>query len=178
MEHKAIEIFERHRIMTVATLRRDGWPQATTVGYANDGLLVYFLISRFSQKFANIARDHRVSIAIGSDFEDPHDLRGLSIAASASELTDEDQRRHAYELLKARRPALAEFPEPDFHKAAMMRARCSIITVSDYSQGFGHADVVTLVLGRHRLAPAEQGVAAQSNYDSHVSSRWSRPSRP
>jgi nitroimidazol reductase NimA-like FMN-containing flavoprotein (pyridoxamine 5'-phosphate oxidase superfamily) len=144
VEHKAIEILGRHRLMTIATVRQDGWPQATIVGYANDELLIYFLISRFGQKFANIARDGRVSIAIGNDFEDPHDVRSVSIAAYASELVDGDQRRHAYELLKARRPALAGFPEPDFHKAALMRARCSIIAVSDYSQGFGHADVVTV----------------------------------
>ena len=144
MDHKALEILGRNRIMAVATNRRDGWPQATIVGYANDGLLIYFLVSRLSQKFANIARDDRVSIAIGGDFEDPHDLRGLSIAAYASEVTDADQRRHAFELLKSRRAALAQFPEPDFRKAALMRARCSIITVSDYSQGFGHADLVTI----------------------------------
>lgn len=144
MEHKALEILGRHRIMAIATTRRDGWPQATIVSYANDGLLIYFLISRLSQKFANIARDDRVSIAIGGDFEHPDDLRGLSIAAYASEVTDQDQRRHAYQLLKGRRPALGDFPEPDFHAAALMRARCSIITISDYSEGFGHADVVTV----------------------------------
>jgi len=29
---------DQHRIMTLATLPPDGWPQAMTVGYVNDGL--------------------------------------------------------------------------------------------------------------------------------------------
>lgn len=28
-------LMDQHRIMTIATLGPDGWPQATTVGYAN-----------------------------------------------------------------------------------------------------------------------------------------------
>ena len=43
--------------MTIATNRPDGWPQATTVGYVNDGLTIYFLCSPQSQKAANIAPD-------------------------------------------------------------------------------------------------------------------------
>jgi len=42
-------LLDQHRIMTVATLRPDGWPQATTVGYANDGLTLYFLCGLDSQ---------------------------------------------------------------------------------------------------------------------------------
>jgi hypothetical protein len=35
--------------MTIATTRPDGWPQATTVGYANEGLTLYFLCGPDSQ---------------------------------------------------------------------------------------------------------------------------------
>jgi nitroimidazol reductase NimA-like FMN-containing flavoprotein (pyridoxamine 5'-phosphate oxidase superfamily) len=35
---KILTILDQRRIMTIATLRPDGWPQATTVGYANEGL--------------------------------------------------------------------------------------------------------------------------------------------
>ena len=43
-------ILDKHRIMTLATNRSDGWPQATVVGYANDGLRIYCFVSRLSQK--------------------------------------------------------------------------------------------------------------------------------
>lgn len=32
-----LALLDRHRIMTIVTLRPDGWPQATTVGYINEG---------------------------------------------------------------------------------------------------------------------------------------------
>jgi Pyridoxamine 5'-phosphate oxidase len=38
IRRKILALLEQHRIMTVATLRPDGWPQATTVGYASEGL--------------------------------------------------------------------------------------------------------------------------------------------
>jgi len=84
MEQKAVEILNQYRLMALATLRADGWPQATMVNYANDGLLLYFIISRQSQKYANIDRDSRVSIVVGRDFEDPSQIKALSIAANAS----------------------------------------------------------------------------------------------
>jgi hypothetical protein len=31
---------DQHRIMTIATLRPDGWPRAMTVGHASEGLTV------------------------------------------------------------------------------------------------------------------------------------------
>ena len=38
MRRTILALVDQHRIMTIATLRSDGWPQATTVGYANEGL--------------------------------------------------------------------------------------------------------------------------------------------
>ena len=43
IHRRIVEILDRERIMTLATVRPDGWPQATTVGYVNDGLSLYFL---------------------------------------------------------------------------------------------------------------------------------------
>ncbi len=67
MEQAAIGILQPHRLMTIATVRRDGWPQAAIVGYANEGWSLYFLIYRDSQKFANITRDNRVAVTVGSE---------------------------------------------------------------------------------------------------------------
>jgi hypothetical protein len=36
--------------MTIATLRADGWPQATTVGYVTEGLTLYFLLAWTAKK--------------------------------------------------------------------------------------------------------------------------------
>ena len=62
-----VDLLDRERLMTLACNRPDGWPQATTVGYLNDGLNLYFIIARTSQKFANLQADSRVSVAIRSE---------------------------------------------------------------------------------------------------------------
>ena len=76
-------LLDQHRIMTVATLRPDGWPQATTVGYANDGLTLYFLCGLDSQKAVNLARDNRLSLTIDHDTPQVMEITGLSMAARA-----------------------------------------------------------------------------------------------
>ena len=60
IRRKILALLDQHRIMTVATLRPDGWPQATTVGYVNEGLVIYFLCGLNSQKAQNLARDDRL----------------------------------------------------------------------------------------------------------------------
>ena len=54
-----LRLLNEHRVMTLATNRPDGWPQATTVGYVNDGFLLYCYVARNTQKYANILRDAR-----------------------------------------------------------------------------------------------------------------------
>jgi hypothetical protein len=41
LKDKIIDILDQHRIVRVATNRPDGWPQATAVGYCDDGLILY-----------------------------------------------------------------------------------------------------------------------------------------
>ena len=154
MENKAIDFLLRRRVMSIATLRPDGWPQNTMVDYANEELLIYFLISRQSQKLANILRDDRVSIAIGEAFNHPHEATGLSLAARASEVTDAVQRERAFELLRARHPEFKAFQKPDLTKAALMRAYPELITIIDYTEEFGHVDVVRVGPGGATMEPA------------------------
>jgi len=78
---KVLALLDQHRIMTIATLRPDGWPQATTVGYVNEGLTLYFLCGLESQKAANLCRDDRVSLTIDHDTSEIMAITGLSMAA-------------------------------------------------------------------------------------------------
>jgi len=148
------QLLRSHNVLTLATLREDGWPQATMVSYANEGLLLYFIVSRSSQKYANIVRDSRVSIVVGRDFENPAQIKALSIAANASEIRDPEQRERAINLILQRHPALAKLPRPDLGHSAIMRAYCSIVTILDYTKGFGHADLLTVSPGGVEMTPA------------------------
>lgn len=141
-----VRLLDQHRIMTIATNRPDGWPQATVVGYANEGLTLYCFISRFSQKYANIVRDHRVSIAIASDVATPDEIRGLSMAAKADQLEQRSEFERACEVFMKRYPEYAGLPRPDASAVAMLRITPKFISVLDYSKGFGHSELVTVSL--------------------------------
>ena len=149
MDEKAIQILNGDRLMSVSTVRPDGWPQTTIVGYANDRLTIYFLVFRSSQKFANISHEQRVSIAV---CKEPRDIRlaeALYAGAVASEVAEPDQRNEAWRLLVRRHPNLSGRPQPDWSQVALMRADCRHLSVLDYSQGLGHTDAL------HRCAEGD-----------------------
>jgi nitroimidazol reductase NimA-like FMN-containing flavoprotein (pyridoxamine 5'-phosphate oxidase superfamily) len=50
--------------MTIATVRPDGYPQATTVNYVSDGLAIYFGCAAESQKARNIESNGKVSLTV------------------------------------------------------------------------------------------------------------------
>jgi nitroimidazol reductase NimA-like FMN-containing flavoprotein (pyridoxamine 5'-phosphate oxidase superfamily) len=139
-----IRLLDDHRLMTLATNRPDGWPQATVVGYANEGLKIYCFISRLSQKHANIARDARISAAIASDFSDPLAIKGLSLAGKAALVTDRSEFGRACEIFMKRYPEYASWPRPNPAIAPMLRITPTVISVVDYSKGFGHSDLVNV----------------------------------
>jgi general stress protein 26 len=152
-----IDLLNGHRIMSISTNRPDGWPQTTLVGYVNDGFLLYCFVARNSQKYANILRDPRISIAIGSDVADPRNIKGLSLAAKASVVTDPAEFDYVSELRLKRNPEYATLsppteansaairmaPKPMSEKVARLRIAPEIISVVDYSKGFGHSDLIT-----------------------------------
>jgi nitroimidazol reductase NimA-like FMN-containing flavoprotein (pyridoxamine 5'-phosphate oxidase superfamily) len=140
----ALSVLNQHTTLALATVRPDGWPQATTVCYVNDGLTVYFLISRTSQKFTNITRDGRVSIAIGDGARLPSQIRGLSMAAEAFEVRDEPYRSQVLAKLSARHPDYFDAATFDRAGSALMRALPRVISVVDFSRGLGHTEALSV----------------------------------
>ena len=142
-----IELLNTHRIMTIATNRPDGWPQATVVGYTNDGLVLYAIVGRNSQKFRNILRDPRVSLAIGKDYPQPLEIKGLSMAAQVAVVDDDREIARAIELLFQRYPEYKTYMtemRPNVQELAFVRCVPEIISILDYSKGFGHTDLVSV----------------------------------
>jgi len=144
LRKKILGIPDGHRIMTVATNRPDGWPQATTVGYVNDGLTLYFLCSPQSQKADNLARDSRISLTIDQDISDPMAILGLSMAAHAQAVTDPTEIAKALSMLPRKYPDYAAFPLPKAEETIVFRVLPKVISVLDYTKGFGHAELVII----------------------------------
>jgi nitroimidazol reductase NimA-like FMN-containing flavoprotein (pyridoxamine 5'-phosphate oxidase superfamily) len=131
--------------MTLAMLRPDGWPQATTVGYVNDGLMLYFLCGIGSQKDANITRDNRVSLTIDHDADQVMEITGLSMAARAYAVTDRSEAVKVMQMLPLKYPAQKSLPGPmpKPEDVRIFRLTPVVISLLDYSKGFGHTDLVT-----------------------------------
>lgn len=145
IRQKILAMLGEHRIMTLATLRPDGWPQATTVGYVNEGLTLYFLCGLESQKARNLALDDRVSLTIDHDTPDVMAITGLSMAARAQPVTEPAEAEKVLRMLPLKYPDAPplpmKMPTPD--EVRLFRLTPVVISVLDYSKGFGHTDLVT-----------------------------------
>jgi general stress protein 26 len=145
LRRKILALLDQHRIMTIATLRPDGWPQATTVGYVNEGLTLYFLCGRESQKAANLARDDRVSLTIDHDTPQVMEITGLFMAAHAQVVVDPAEADKVLRKLPLKYPEQVSLPGPmpTADQVRIFRVTPVFISVLDYSKGFGHTDLVT-----------------------------------
>ena len=143
MENFVLDIIKNHNILTLATLREDGYPQATTVTYINDDLTIYFITARDSQKVKNITSCNKVSLTIDKDYEDWKKVKGLSMAAAAEVLTNPDEIENAMNWFVKKFPFVADMPQPEDPMAlAVVKIRPKIISVLNYELGFGHTDLV------------------------------------
>lgn len=158
IRRKILKLLDEHRIMTVATLRSDGWPQATTVGYVNEGLTLYFLCGLESQKAKNLARDNRVSLTIDHDTPDIMAITGLSMAAYAEAVTDRAEAEKVLRMLPLKYPDAPPLPMklPRPEEVRLFRVTPKVISVLDYTKGFAHTDLVSCEVPRPESADSAQ----------------------
>lgn len=133
-----LELLAEHRLMAVSTLRPDGWPQNTMVGYVHDGLTIYFAVARTSQKLANITRDSRVSLALGHRTE--LRLRGLSIAGRAYEIIEPAAVEHLNRLMRDKYPGESPLA-PRERSTAVLRVTPEVISVIEALRDSGRPPV-------------------------------------
>jgi general stress protein 26 len=139
-----LDLLRQHNILTLATVREDGWPQATTVGYVNEGLTLYVGCGAGSQKVRNIRRCSKVSLTVDRDEQDWSRIQGLSMGATAEIVTDPATIAHIGELMFGKFPQIKALPEEDWGDLAFLKITPKVISVLDYTKGFGHTELVTL----------------------------------
>ena len=128
---------EIHRNMSLATVRPDGYPQATMVAYANDGLELYFACERTSQKVRNLRRSPKVSLTISKDWADWRKITGLSMGGSARILEGPADIGRAYALLARKFKEMKGLSARDLAATAFVRVRPKVVSMLDYRRGFG-----------------------------------------
>jgi PPOX class probable F420-dependent enzyme len=130
--------------MSLATVRPDGYPQATTVTYANDGLTLYFACDRSSQKVRNLRRSPKVSLTINQDTADWKKITGLSMGATAKVLERPADTQRALALLSRKFKDMKNLSEEDLAETVFVRVQPKVVSMLDYRRGFGWTKLVRI----------------------------------
>jgi general stress protein 26 len=142
---RIVAIIDAADDLTIATLRPDGYPQATTVSFVNDGLAVYFGTSTEAQKALNIARDDRVSVTINLPYKNWGEIKGLSIGGRARRVTAPEELQKVGDLMLKKFPQIAQFADfASGMELALFRVDAEVISILDYTKGFGHTELASV----------------------------------
>jgi general stress protein 26 len=138
-----LNVMKNAKDLTIATIRPDGYPQATTVSFVNDDLTIYFVISKTSQKAANIQHNNKVSMTINNDYRDWEHIKGISLGGTAKFVNDPGEIQHATDCMLQRFPQVADWAKSDMaNNVYLVRVVPEVISVLDYEKGFGHTELV------------------------------------
>lgn len=142
---RILDIVEAARDLTLATIRPDGYPQATTVSYVNDGLTIYAVVGLGSQKAANIQHNSKVSGTINLDYTNWNEIRGISFGATASFVQGVDVMEEIGQKILRKFPEAKQFAlessSPPWPGLLFLRIEPSVISLLDYSVAFGHTEL-------------------------------------
>ena len=130
--------------MTIATIRPDGYPQATMVSYVSDGLTIYFGCAAESQKAQNIAYSDKVSLTVTLPYFNWEEIRGLSIGGTAMPVTDPNEINRVSELMLRKFPQILRYALAGEKGLFLVRVTPEVVSLLDYRKGFGHTDLVKL----------------------------------
>ena len=142
LKQEIVSILDEANDITIATIREDGYPQATTVSYVNDGLNIYFGCAAQSQKAKNIARNPKVSLTVNLPYTSWGEIRGLSVGGKARAITDPKEMDRVAQLMLQKFPQIARYAPTDMGQLMLFRITPEIVSVLDYRKGFGHTDLV------------------------------------
>jgi hypothetical protein len=114
------------------------------VNYVNEGLVIYFGCGARSQKARNIERDDRVSLAIDHEYADWTKVQGLSMGGIAERVSDIQNIERVGALFTRKFPQLSGFRPEDLLGTAFFRVTPKVISVIDYTKGFGRSELIEL----------------------------------
>lgn len=138
-----LDIIDHGRDLTLATVRPDGYPQATTVSYANDGMDIYVGIGKNSQKADNLRHNNKVSLTINAPYKDWNEIKGLSISGTVEFLNDAKELQHAADCMIKRFPQLLEWTKSNqTNDVLLLKIRPQFLSLLDYQKGFGHTELL------------------------------------
>ena len=137
LREEILSILKGASEMTIATVRPDGYPQATMVNYVSDGLVIYLGCAAESQKAGNIERNGKVSLTITLPYFNWEEIRGLSMGGQAAPVTDPKEINRVSELMLRKFPQILRYAVAGKKGVFLIRITPEVISVLDYRKGSG-----------------------------------------
>lgn len=100
-----LKLMDSQNLMTLGVNRPDGRPHVATLGYMNDGLKLYFITAKDSEKHRNLEADSRVAVAIRGNAEEGEAV-GLSIDGRAQVVTEIEEIEWIFARILERSPGV------------------------------------------------------------------------
>lgn len=154
-----LKLLNHQVLMTLATNDPDGQPHISTLGYANDGLNIYFVTARDSEKRANLLADPRASVAIRGRAEEGEAI-GISVEGRAVTITNAEEISALNAMIQARTPDQAPFA-PEHDDAVVFKLVPHMIKAVAVVEGHSRAQAFTI----GDAEAATQGLAPGLGYE-------------
>lgn len=132
-----LKLLNGQNLMTLAVNRPDGRPHAATLGFMNDGLNLYFITAKNSEKLSNILADPRVGVAVRGHAEEGEAV-GVSMDARAKVLTDMTEIEHVMGLILERAPEISPWA-PGLGRTVVVKVIPETIEAVAVIDGRSHA---------------------------------------
>jgi nitroimidazol reductase NimA-like FMN-containing flavoprotein (pyridoxamine 5'-phosphate oxidase superfamily) len=144
LKARILDLIGRHNIMTLATVRPDGFPQATVVYYVADGLNLSFATNPSSQKAGNIKLNDKVSATIIGQAGDAYKLLALSLSGTAKRITNPTQAKDIQNQLFQAIPQAKRFAPVNSKELSVYSIKPIAISLVDYAAGYGKTALIEL----------------------------------
>lgn len=134
--------------LTLATVRGDGSPHASTVNFASDNMTLYAAISIDGGKAHDLNGETRVALTVNAPYDTWNEIQGMSVEGQAAFITDPQELSLASALLLLKLPDYARIiadprvlPWPGM---IFIRITPEKVSLLDYTKGFGHTEAFDL----------------------------------
>ncbi|MDB5933320.1 MAG: hypothetical protein JWQ01_664 [Massilia sp.] len=140
----ATAILARAKELTLATVRGDGSPHASTVHFANDGLTLYAAISLDGSKAHDLSGEGRVAVTVNAPYDSWSEIQGMSIEGRAAFITEPQELSFVSALLLQKLPDYERIiAQPEilpWPGLLFIRITPERLVLLDYTRGFGHTE--------------------------------------
>jgi len=141
----ALDVLNQAKDITLATIRPDGYPQATLVNFVNEGLTIYVGVGKDSQKANNVRHSEKVSLTVNGQFSDWQHVHSLSMGGNAYIVSDSEEIARIESAMDAKFPDIGEWAHSDAsHPLVFLKITPTVVSILNYEKGVGHAELETV----------------------------------